>query len=392
MSTSTLPSPFGRYELVRRLAAGGMAEVYLAKASGEAGFEKLVAIKRVHRSCAPSDRPVASLIDEAKLSVELSHPNIVQTFDLARSEGVDFIVMEHVEGYDAQHVLDALRQRQEHFPGDLAAHVIAEVCRGLHFAHGHRDDNGDLAGIVHRDVSPQNILLSFAGEVKIADFGIAKTKARKSDPEGGVIKGKYFYMSPEQAWAEPLDHRSDVFSAGVVLWELLTGQRLHRAPDVRSLLEAVRRADVPPPSSVRSDVPPVLDAIVARATAIDRGDRFADAERMAAALDAHLTVRPPIHAARELGSLLQKLPPPSVASVPPPPMEVPQTRDRVATVSSQARPTPTEPPLRYDLDDGEPTLVGWQSPVSREPEHGWVWTLVAGVLLVGLVTWLLYGG
>ncbi len=228
--------------------------------------------------------------------------------------------------------------------------------------------------------------------MKIADFGIAKTKARRSDPEGGVIKGKYFYMSPEQAWAEPLDHRSDVFSAGVVLWELLTGQRLHRAPDVRSLLEAVRRADVPPPSSVRSDVPPVLDAIVARATAIDRGDRFADAERMAAALDAHLTVRPPIHAARELGSLLQELPPPSGASVPPPPMEVPQTRDRVATVSSQARPTPTEPPLRYDLDDGEPTLVGWQSPVSREPEHGWVWTLVAGVLLVGLVTWLLYGG
>ena len=152
-------------------------------------------------------------------------------------------------------------------------------------------------------MSPQNVLLSLAGEVKVADFGIAKAKSRQSNPESGVIKGKYFYMSPEQARAEPLDHRSDIFSAGVVLWELLVGERLHRETRVQTLLDAVRRAEVAPPSSRRGNVPLQLDLIVARATAIDPSERYQDAETMAGALVSYLAGRGPVHASRRLGEM-----------------------------------------------------------------------------------------
>jgi serine/threonine protein kinase len=391
MSTSALPRPLGRYTLLRRLASGGMAEVYLAKAAGAGGFEKVVAIKRAHPLQAAAGSSASSLSEEAKLSASLTHPNIVRTFDLGRVEGVDFIAMEHVEGYDAQHVIDALRRTGTSFPIDLAAHVIAEVCRGLAYAHHHRDDTGRPAGIVHRDVSPQNILLSFAGEVKIADFGIAKTNARRSDPDARVIKGKYFYMSPEQAQAEPLDASSDVFSAGIVLWELLCGRRLHDAPDLRSLLESVRRAKVPRPSSLRPDVPRLLDAIVARATERSPAARFANAEAMRAALDRYLARRPAVHVADAIGSLLQRLPPPTLVSVPAPEPDLPQTRDRVATVSAPGSATLGEPAVRRDLDDGEPTLVGWQPGASSAADRRWIWALAVGAALVCLVAWWLHG-
>jgi serine/threonine protein kinase len=376
--------------LLRRLAAGGMAEVYLARTMGAAGFEKLVAIKRVHPHHAADEGFGSMLLDEAKLSVALSHRNIVQTLDLRRVDGAYVLVMEHVEGYDAQHVLDTLRREGRQLPVDLAAHIIAEVCRGLDYAHRHLDEQGRPTGIVHRDVSPQNVLLSFAGEVKIADFGIAKANSRRSDPESGIIKGKYFYMSPEQAWAEPLDHRSDVFSAGVVLWELLVGERLHQETHVQSLLDAVRRAEVPAPSSVRAEVPVELDAIVAWATAVNPAARYADAGKMADALVAYLASREPIHASRRLGEMLTRMPPPSSSGGVLPAPEVPQTRDRVVTQSVQERPTPTEPPLRYDFDEGGPTVAGWRSPEARDPQHAWLWALGAGSLLVGIVVWFLY--
>jgi len=391
MPSSNLPRPFGPYTLLRRLAAGGMAEVYLARTAGAAGFEKLVAIKRIHPQHAADEGFGSMLLDEAKLSVSLSHRNIVQTLDLRRVDGAYVLVMEHVEGYDAHHVLDTLRRAGRWFPVDLAAHVIAEVCRGLDYAHRHRDEHGERTRIVHRDVSPQNVLLSFAGEVKIADFGIAKAKSRRSDSEYGVIKGKYFYMSPEQAWAEPLDHRSDIFSTGVVLWELLVGERLHKGSQIQLLLDAVRRAEVPAPSSVRAEVPGELDAIVACATAANPADRYEDAGKMADALVAYLASREPIHASRQMGEMLAGMPPPPSSAANLPASEVPQTRDRVVTQSLQERPTPTEPPLRYDLDEGEPTVAGWRSPKARGPQHAWLWALGTGSLLVGILVWVLYG-
>ena len=243
---------------------------------------------------------------------------------------------------------------------------------------------------MHRDVSPQNVLLSFAGEVKLADFGIAQTNARRSDPNARVIKGKYFYMSPEQAHAQrQLDARSDIFSAGVVLWELLAGRRLHQARDVQVLLDAVRRAEVPTPSTLRPLVPPALDAIVARATARERSERYAHASQMADALEAYLRSRPPLRAARRIGRLLDELPPvdsPAELS----PSAVPQTRDRVATKSAEHH-TPPEPPLRHDIEDGRPTAVGWRAPNAETRAPHLAWALTAAAALVIAAAWLLHG-
>jgi len=391
MSMLVRPRPLGRYTLLQRLATGGMAEVYLAKAVGAAGFQKIVAIKRLRTLDEPGTAPGSSLSEEAKLSVALAHPNIVQTFDLGRADGTEFIVMEHVEGYDAQHVLDALRVDGSHFPIDLAAYVIAQVCRGLDYAHRRTDDAGRPAGIIHRDVSPQNILLSFAGEVKIADFGIAQTNARRSDPEGQVIKGKYFYMSPEQTRAARLDARSDVFSAGVVLWELLCGRRLHDAPDIPSLLQRIRRAEVPLPSAVRSGVPAALDTIVARATRRRPEQRFQSAGAMADALDDYLDGRPPVHAPDAIGALLGELLAPACASAAPPSTRLPQTRDRVLTRAAFGPDSRNEPPLRYELEDGEPTLVGARGVATSAIDYRWIWALGAGAALVCLVAWWLRG-
>jgi len=368
-----------------------MAEVYLAKTAGPAGFEKLVAIKRIHPHRAAREGFDSMLLDEAKLSVALSHRNIVQTLDLCRVDGGNVIVMEHVEGYDAQQVLDMLRDAGRSFPVDLAAHVIGEVCRGLDHAHRHRDDQGEPIGIVHRDVSPQNVLLSFAGEVKIADFGIAKTKSRRSDPEAGVIKGKYFYMSPEQAWAEPLDHRSDIFSAGIVLWELLVGERVRKERHIQSLLAAVRRAEVPAPSLLRADVPKKLDEIVARATALNPAKRYSDAGAMADALVAYLAHRPAMVASVQIGEMLADMPPPSPGSEPCFVADIPRTRDCVVARPVEERPTPPEPQLRYDLEEGEPTVAGLRSPKAPPAQYEWLWVLSVGSALVGLVAWVLHG-
>lgn len=368
-----------------------MAEVYLGRTGGAGGLEKLVAIKRIHPDRAGDDGFGHMLVDEAKLSAGLSHRNIVQTLDLRRVDGAYVLVMEHVEGYDAHHVLDTLRRAGRLLSADLAAYIVAEVCRGLDYAHAHRDAQGEPAGIVHRDVSPQNVLLSFSGEVKLADFGIAKAKSRRSDPEFGVIKGKCFYMSPEQAWAEPLDHRSDIFSAGVVLWELVVGERLHKETHVQSLLDAVRRAEVPPPSSLRDGIPKALDAIVARATALKPADRYADAGAMADALVSYLASREPVHASRQIGDLVAAMPAPSPPDAPALQAAIPFTRDRVETQSILERPTPNEPPLRYDVEEGRPTVAGWRCPEATGFRPGWGWALGGGLLLVALVVWGLYG-
>jgi serine/threonine protein kinase len=391
LTTLHLPRPFGPYTLLRRLAAGGMAEVYLGRTAGAAGFEKLVAIKRVHPDRASDDGFGHLLVDEAKLSAGLSHRNIVQTLDLRRVDGAYVLVMEHVEGYDAHHVLQALRRAGRLLSVDVAAYIVAEVCRGLDYAHAHRDARDEPAGIVHRDVSPQNVLLSFSGEVKLADFGIAKSRSRRSDPESGVIKGKYFYMSPEQAWAEPLDHRSDIFSAGVVLWELLVGERLHKETHVQSLLDAVRRAQVPPPSSLRAGIPQPLDEIVARATAVRPADRYADAGAMADALVSYFTTREPVDVSRHLGELVAAMPAPPSPEAAPPPTAIPFTRDRVETESMLDRRTPNEPLLRYDFEEGRPTVAGWRRPEATGFHSRLSWALGGGLLLVALTLWRLYG-
>lgn len=280
--------PFGPYTLCKRLASGGMAQVYLATTQGIGGFEKKVAIKLIHPQYSQDEEFVSMLVEEAKLSVQLAHPNIVQTFDLGCIDESYFIVMECVEGQDVNQIMQKLSQQGRAMPVGIAAYIFADICQGLSYAHRRSDEQGRPLNIVHRDVSPQNVLVSDSGEVKLADFGIAKASYRSESTDVGVIKGKYFYMSPEQAKGDVLDGRSDVFSAGVVLWELLTGQPLHNLADVGELLKAVRAAEICPPSEVRPEVPASLDAIVLRALAREPSRRYSSADDFADALNGFL--------------------------------------------------------------------------------------------------------
>jgi serine/threonine protein kinase len=268
-------------------------------------------------------------------------------------------------------------------------YIAASICRGLHHAHEHRDAEGKRVGIVHRDVSPQNVLLTLGGEVKIGDFGIAKTDARASNPTSRVIRGKYAYMSPEQAQARPVDPRSDVFSAGVVLWELLVGERLFRAADVRALLRDVCEARVPRPSERRRELPEALDAIVLRATRRNPDERYSDARSMADALDGFLRDRGFQAGPTRIRELVQRVEP-FVTGATSPWASLPRTRDRIVTRAAPSAATLPDPPRRHPVEDGAVTLVGWRP----EPAHRtvtWLACAALGALLVAAVAWWLFG-
>ncbi len=285
---------FGPYRLVHQIAVGGMAEIYLAKTRGIAGFEKYVALKMIHPNFSQDEQFVQMLIDEAKITVQLQHVNIAQTFDLGRVGHTYYITMEFVDGADLYKLLRRGAEKQLAFPVDVAAWIAKEVSTGLDYAHRKRDVTGAPLRIVHRDVSPQNVLISHAGEVKIVDFGIAKATMRARQTAVGVIKGKYYYMSPEQAWGDPVDHRSDIFSAGIVLYELLTGQMLYLEEDIQKLLDMVRKANIPPPTTLRRDIPPQLERIVMRALQKNPSDRYKTAADFGTDLERFLHVYSPV--------------------------------------------------------------------------------------------------
>ncbi len=279
-----LPRSFGPYTLLRRLAVGGMAEIYVVKTRGLGGFEKLLAVKLVHSHLSADPQFVQMLIDEAKILVWLTHSNVAQVFDLGCIEGRYFIAMEYVDGVDLHGLEAAAARLGLQLPISVCCFVVSELLNGLDYAHQKRDPSGRPLGIVHRDISPQNVMVSRAGEVKLVDFGIAKTNLRAGATEVGVIKGKYGYMSPEQAWADPMDRRSDVFSAGVMLYELLTGSALYSASSVAELIAKVRRAEVAPPNRCRPEIPEQLSAIVMKALALEPSDRYQSALEMGDAL------------------------------------------------------------------------------------------------------------
>jgi len=293
---------FGPYRLVQQIAVGGMAEIHLAKTHGIAGFEKYVALKMIHPNFSQDHQFIQMLIDEAKITVQLQHVNIAQTFDLGRVGDTFYITMEYVDGADLYKLLRKSSELDRLFPIALGAFIGKEVAGGLDYAHRKRDHGGIPLGIVHRDVSPQNVLISYAGEVKLVDFGIAKATMRARQTAAGVIKGKYYYMSPEQAWGEPLDHRTDVFSAGILLYETLTGQMLYLEEDLHKLLEMVRRADIPPPSSLRAEIPPALDGIVMHALAKRPEDRYQTAGDFANDLERFLHSYAPVFTANKVAN------------------------------------------------------------------------------------------
>jgi serine/threonine protein kinase len=265
-----------------------MAELYLAQSKGISGFEKFVALKMIHSNFSQDQHFVRMLVEEAKITVFLNQVNIAQIFDLGRIDDVYYIAMEYIDGADLYQIMRALTEQGLQMPCDVAAYIMHETCAGLDYAHRCRDQLGNPLHIIHRDISPQNVLVSQAGEVKIIDFGIAKAALRARQTAVGVIKGKYYYMSPEQAWGEPLDHRTDIFSAGVVLYEILAGQMLYLEEDVALLLDKVRRAEIPPLRTKRPDVPPQLEAIVMKAVAKKPHQRWPTAHDFQQALHTFL--------------------------------------------------------------------------------------------------------
>ena len=268
-----------RYDVLDRIAIGGMAEVFLAKAHGAHGFEKTLAIKRILPELARDPEFEARFIAEAKVAVKLSHANIVQVLDFGRFTGSLFIAMEFVDGLDLAALLRRFRERGEQVPLSAAFHIAIEIARGLDFAHQH--------GVVHRDVSPSNILLSRAGEVKIADFGIAVAAAPHRSVGGTgprKVMGKWRYMSPEQARGEILDTRSDLFSAASVMYELFTGEKLFPGDEAEDILKNIESMPIPPASAKRPGLPARLDEILASALQHAPNDRPARAAVMLRAL------------------------------------------------------------------------------------------------------------
>ncbi len=272
----------GDYEVVAPIRSGGMATLYLARKTGAAGFARHVAIKVVHGELAADRSFVQLFLDEARLCAQISHPNVVHVEDLGEERGRYYMVMEYVHGCSLADLMTNFAAEGRRPTVELACHVGIKLAEGLHAAHQARDARGRKLGVVHRDVSPQNVLLSMSGDVKLIDFGIAK--ARGSTAGIGGIAGKLAYMPPEQAFGKPVDARADIYALGVILWEMLTMERLFFARDPDLLLDRVRHPDVEPPSSREPEIPAALSNLVMRALAPSAEDRLASAGELSRGL------------------------------------------------------------------------------------------------------------
>jgi serine/threonine-protein kinase len=297
----------GRYHLLDRIAFGGMAEIYRAKTFDSHGQPHLVAVKRVLAHLAEDDDFIQMLVDEAKIASVLRHVNIARVYEFARAHGEYFIAMEHVDGKDMRTALERCRAKKKAIPPEHAAYVAAEVAAGLHAAHSAVDPRGRPLRIIHRDVSPSNIICSYAGEVKLCDFGIAKATLSRVTTKTGVIKGKVKYMSPEQALGRKLDHRSDVFSLGSCLYEMLTRLPPFTASNEMDLLIKVRDAKYRGVSELQPGIPPELEAICDKCLTRSRANRYQTAAEAEGDLRAFLRKFMPNYSRSHLGRFVRKM-------------------------------------------------------------------------------------
>ncbi|MFZ5468789.1 MAG: serine/threonine protein kinase, partial [Myxococcota bacterium] len=300
--------PFGKYQLLSRIAAGGMAEIYRARMEAAAGITKPVVIKKILPHFAGNKSFVSMFINEAKITVGLSHGNIAQVFDFGEIDGEYFLAMEYVHGHPLSGVLTRLKTLGVPVvPTPFAVLIALEVCKGLHYAHTRLDEKGQPLHIIHRDVSPQNVILSYEGQVKLVDFGIAKARhATRDDTVAGAVKGKYVYFAPEQAKGKELDARTDVFSTGTVLYEMLCG-RLPFEGRMMEVLGKIVRCDFPRPRALNPDITPALERILLSAMTEAKADRYPNAEAFQEALATYLYTHAPTFAAGSLGLLMQYL-------------------------------------------------------------------------------------
>ncbi|MBI2212782.1 MAG: TonB family protein [Acidobacteria bacterium] len=298
---------FGQYTLLEKIATGGMAEVWKARMKGVEGFQKTVAIKKILPHMSDNEEFVTMFVDEAKLAAQLNHNNIIHIYDLGRITNSYYIAMEFIDGDDLKSILKRGVEVGQPMAPELALFIASKVAAALDYAHRKRDFDEKEMGLVHRDVSPQNVLISYEGDIKLCDFGIAKAASKASHTMAGALKGKLQYMSPEQAWGKAIDKRSDIFALAAVLFELLTGEKLFAGDSELSILEQVREARVRPPSSINDEVTPDVDAIVLKALAKEQDARYQTAGEMAKDLDRVLFSMRPTPSSADLAIYLNRI-------------------------------------------------------------------------------------
>ena len=373
--SAAAPTPLlvGRYAIYDRIAAGGMAAVHVARLAGQGGFARTVAIKRLHAQFALDPEFVAMFLDEARLAARIRHPNVVATVDIVNGDGELFLVMEYVEGESLSTLLRIAREGTLRVTVDVAAGVMTQALQGLHAAHEARNDLGEPLDIVHRDVSPQNVLVGTDGVVRVLDFGVAKALGKLHTTREGQLKGKLGYLAPEQVMGHPVTRRSDVFAAAVVLWEALAGQRLFSAESEGNVLYRIMDGVVEPPSKYAEGIPPALEAVVMRGLAKEPADRFDTALAMAEAIEA---ATPPA-TTRAVGQWLRELAGDRL-----------EARARlVATIESSSAVAPRDAPTLVDEAERAPhTSVSVAADREKPPpprRASWAWVAIGGIAIGG---------
>ena len=298
---------FGQYVLVEKIATGGMAEVWKARMRGVEGFQKIVAIKKILPHLSDNQDFIEMFVDEAKLAAQLNHNNIIHIYDLGKIQSSYYIAMEYIDGYDLKTILRRGEERDHPMNVELALFIASKIASALDYAHRKKDFEEREMGLVHRDVSPQNVLISQEGDIKLCDFGIAKAASKASHTQAGALKGKLQYMSPEQAWGRTIDRRSDIFALATVLFEMLTNRKLFTGDNELSILEQVREARVTPPSQFNDEVTPEIDAVVLKALQKDPANRYQTAGEMARDLDAILYSYKPTPTSADLAIYMHRM-------------------------------------------------------------------------------------
>jgi TonB family protein len=376
-------TPFGQYELMEIIATGGMAEVFKARMRGVEGFQKIVAIKRILPHLTANDEFVTMFIDEAKLAAQLQHPNIIHIYDLGKLERSYYIAMEYIDGKDLRSILRQLDEKERRLPLGLALFIASRLAAALDYAHRKRDLQNHDMSLVHRDVSPQNVLISFDGDIKLCDFGIAKAASKASHTRAGALKGKLQYMSPEQAWGKDLDHRSDIFSLGLVLYEMLTGRKAFAGDSELSILEQVRSPQIVAPRDIDPSIPPEIERIVLRTLKENREERYQTAADMASELANILQSLRPTPGASELGMFLGDLagkerPLATTAALPLRPAPAPIQPPAPVVQTPKPTPRPAPPPRVIEPPREEVSAIG--APAKKAPIG-----LIAGIAATVIV-------
>ena len=367
-------SRFGKYKLIEKIAVGGMAEMWKAKQIGPEGFEKVVALKRILPSLAENDDFITMFIDEGKVAAQLTHPNIAQIYELGETMGGYYLAMEYIAGKDLRLIMRLARKEKKNLAIPQAVVIASKLLSGLNYAHRKKGFNNENLNIVHRDVSPQNVLISYEGEVKLVDFGIAKAAAKNSVTLTGALKGKILYMSPEQAWGQAVDRRSDVFSVGTLLYEMLTGKRVFIADNEMAILQKVREWNPPPPSAVNGRISSKLDAIVLKAIEKDPDKRYQTAEEMREDLESFLHSEKPPKSLTDLGLFMRALFKEEIRAEMPELMDImdesidtiePFAMEKVEKLAAPVEPEPIVEPV---VEPVEPEIAPTPAEVVIEPQ------------------------